>query len=301
MSARRPCGPAVLAWTLCAGLAAAAEPPAVPARTNRMSGAKELRSGVEAYRKADYEAARAAFERAAGDARVDPALVKYDLATALLQLGQVTNAAPLLREALNTTNLQVQARAQHNLGQARAGEAEALAQQQKLKEAVSAIGEAVGAYERALTLAPAEPATKKNYELARRREEELKKLLEEQKQQQPDQPPPQDQPKPDQQQPPDQPKPDPGQPDQPQDQPQDSGQPDQPKPQDQPDSSANKPEPSDVQPSEDQPGEGEPVEPGELTPEEARRLLDAMKEEEAAARERMRLFLGRPVPVDKDW
>lgn len=300
MSARRPCGPAVLAWTLCAGLAAAAEPakpPAAPA----VSGAKELRTGVEAYRRADYEAARAAFERAAGDARVDPALVKYDLATALLQLGQVTNAAPLLREALGTTNLQVQARARHNLGQARAAEAEALAQQQKLKEAVSAIGEAVGAYERALTLAPAEPATKKNYELARRREEELKKLLEEQKQQEP-----QDQQK-DQQQDQQQQSGDP------QDQQKDQAQPkdqsgdqqktaDQPPPpQDQPDSSANKPQPSDVQPSGDQPGEGEPVGAGELTPEEARRLLDAMKEEEAAARDRMRLFLGRPVPVDKDW
>ncbi len=38
-----------------------------------------------------------------------------------------------------------------------------------------------------------------------------------------------------------------------------------------------------------------------MTPDEARMLLEAMKEEEAAKREQMRLILGSPVPVERDW
>jgi hypothetical protein len=38
-----------------------------------------------------------------------------------------------------------------------------------------------------------------------------------------------------------------------------------------------------------------------MSKEEALMLLDAMKAEEAAMREKMRLNLGKQVPVDKDW
>jgi hypothetical protein len=41
--------------------------------------------------------------------------------------------------------------------------------------------------------------------------------------------------------------------------------------------------------------------PEDMSKEEAMMLLDAMKAEEAAMREKLRLRLGRPVPVDKDW
>ena len=39
----------------------------------------------------------------------------------------------------------------------------------------------------------------------------------------------------------------------------------------------------------------------EMTEQEAIMLLDALREEERAARERMRLKVGEPVPVEKDW
>ena len=38
-----------------------------------------------------------------------------------------------------------------------------------------------------------------------------------------------------------------------------------------------------------------------MTPEEAKLMLDAMKQEEQASRDRMRLVIGQPTPVDKDW
>jgi hypothetical protein len=39
----------------------------------------------------------------------------------------------------------------------------------------------------------------------------------------------------------------------------------------------------------------------EMTTEEARQLLDALKQQEQSAREQIRVIMGRPVPVEKDW
>jgi hypothetical protein len=44
-----------------------------------------------------------------------------------------------------------------------------------------------------------------------------------------------------------------------------------------------------------------PARPEELTPEDAKLLLDAAKENEQSAREQIRMIMGRPVPVEKDW
>ena len=38
-----------------------------------------------------------------------------------------------------------------------------------------------------------------------------------------------------------------------------------------------------------------------MTPEEAEMLLDTLKAQEQSQRDRLHPFLGRPVPVDKDW
>jgi len=38
-----------------------------------------------------------------------------------------------------------------------------------------------------------------------------------------------------------------------------------------------------------------------MTPEEAAMLLDAMKAQEQQQRDQLHPFLGRPVPVEKDW
>jgi hypothetical protein len=47
--------------------------------------------------------------------------------------------------------------------------------------------------------------------------------------------------------------------------------------------------------------EQEPRPPEEMTPEEARQLLDAMKQEEKNERMQLRPILGNPVEVEKDW
>ena len=38
-----------------------------------------------------------------------------------------------------------------------------------------------------------------------------------------------------------------------------------------------------------------------MTSEEAEMLLDALKAQEQSQRDRLHPFLGRPVPVEKDW
>jgi len=49
-------------------------------------------------------------------------------------------------------------------------------------------------------------------------------------------------------------------------------------------------------------GEARPRPDGEeMTEEEAARLMDAMKEREEGQRDGLRVILGRPVPVEKDW
>ena len=47
--------------------------------------------------------------------------------------------------------------------------------------------------------------------------------------------------------------------------------------------------------------QAQPRKSEEMTPEEARIMLDAMKQEEQASRDRMRLIIGQPTPVEKDW
>ena len=39
----------------------------------------------------------------------------------------------------------------------------------------------------------------------------------------------------------------------------------------------------------------------EMTPEEAKLMLDAVKQQEQANRDRLKLMFGRPVPVDRNW
>ena len=51
-------------------------------------------------------------------------------------------------------------------------------------------------------------------------------------------------------------------------------------------------------------GRGEEQQPeqfGEMTEEEANTLLDGMKDQEQRERERLKITLGVPVLVDRDW
>ncbi len=67
---------------------------------------------------------------------------------------------------------------------------------------------------------------------------------------------------------------------------------DQAKPQDQPTPAPDQPQDAAGQPE---------AQWEEMTPDEARMMLDAIKDKEQADRERMRMIMGQPIPVDKDW
>ena len=226
-----------------------------------------FREGLAAYEKKDFEKAAQQFGQAASGAttnRLDPAVPLYNAANALMQLGRHEEASQQYQEALRSPNLALQGRAYYNRGNALYKLAETPAPDAGANNnASSAIGEALRMYERALFLNPHDEDAKVNYELALR----LKEQIEQQQKQQQDQEKNQEQ----------QPKENKEQEQQPQ----------------QADQGQDK--------SPEQPANQEPTPAQQMTPEEARMLLDRMKQEEQAYRDQMRVIMGRPVPVDKDW
>lgn len=259
-----------------------------------------MKEGRSAYQAGRTEEALRKFEAAAKAAeteRLDPAPADFNQGTALLKLGQDTNAEPFLVRALRTPDLRLQGRTWYNRAHALADRSAALAGEQKLQEAQPPLEAAIGAYENAITLDPADPDAKVNYELAVRTLEELKKQIEQQRQQQQQN---QDQQKQDQDKK-DQDKKDGDQKDQNR-QDQDQDKKDQPQQQDDgKKDEPQKPEPQQADTNDTQSAQGGEPKREEMTPEEARMLLDAMKDEEEAGRDKLRLRLGQPVPVDKNW
>ena len=266
-----------------------------------------MRGGFDAFARTNFAAAATNFAAAAATApteQLDPAVARYNEGTALLAAGQPAEAARALSEALRSGDLNLQQKAHFNRGNALMALSAAQEQAQKLDEAVKQVQEAQAMYENAMTLDPRDPDVKVNYELALQREQQLQELKQQQQQQQQNQDQNQDQEKQDQEKQGQQDKSEQQKSDdqQPQDQQQQDGQqqqdPQEQKPQEQPSQpQADKPQEQDAQ----QPVEAQPARPEEMTPEEARQLLDAMKKAEEAQRENVRILIGKPVPVEKDW
>lgn len=275
-------------------LLAVAAHAADPAPRDAMKeGRKQLKDG-------DLAAAAAAFDRAAQSApqaKLDPARARYNQGLALQQdAGKDAEAEAAIEQALRTTDTALQARALYNRGHLLAERARALQQEQKLQEAQQPAGQALSSFADSLLLAPSDDDARVNFEMTRRLVEELEKQVEEQKKQQQDQP--QDQKQQDQQ-----PKKDPGesQPQKPEDGQQDQPSPPQPQDQKADGQPQDQPQPGEMNEEEQPAGEAGEEKAEDMSKEEALMLLDAMKAEEAAMREKMRLRLGKPVPVDKDW
>ena len=188
--------------------------------------------------------------------------------------------------ALRTGDLKLQQKAWFNRGDALLGRMGGLEQQGKLEDAQKAAAEAATQFEQAILLDPADADAKVNYELCLQLQQELEKKKQEQQKQDQQK---KDQDKKDQDKNKDKDKQ--GQPDQ-QKKP-DAGQ-DKDK-----DKSQQQPKP-DEQQQQQQAAQGAKKD-GEMTPEEAKQLLNAMRQEEQANREKMRLNLGQPEPVEKDW
>jgi len=283
-------------WMVLAAALAAGGAPAVAEPSPR----EAMKEGRRRLQAGDLPSAASAFDRAAQgapNAKLDPARARYNQGLALQQEeGKDAEAEAALDQALRTTDTAVQARALYNRGHLLAGRARGLQEAQKLQEAQSSAGQALSAFGDSLLLAPSDDDARVNYEMTGQLIRQIEEQIEQQKQQQQEQ-----------------------QQNQPQNQPQD--QPQQQDPQqkpDQQDSQQQKPDQAQPPAQEQQDGQPQP-QPGEMnedeTPagaegeekpedmskEEALMLLDAMKAEEAAMREKMRLNLGKQVPVDKDW
>lgn len=271
--------------------------------TQASPGNDVMQQGADAYEQERLEEAAAAFREALAlaeeDETLDPAAARLNLGTTLARGGQFEPAAAELSEALKTDDLKLQARAQYNLGHVRYREAENLVEQQDLQTANSKIDQSIGHFQDALRLDPADLQTKKNFELSHLKKKQIEALIEQQPPQ-PEQQQNEDQEEEEQQ---DQ------QEDQEQQQSQDpqdqQDQQDQQDEQDQQEPPQDDPQqPEDTPPEEQENGQEEPEPqpaPEQMTEEEAEMLLEAMKEEEQRQREKYRIQLGRPQPVDKDW
>lgn len=295
---RRPagfrCGVLLLTLAL-AGAAQAAETPGARAA---------FAAGTQAFQATNFPAAHSNFMAAAAAApaeKLDPAAAYYNAALAAYGAGDFKGAADSFARAASGADLALQARAYYNRGNAlfhqvnaqSAAPATANFSTQELATASAGIGEAIQMYESAMALDPRDLDTKANYELAVLKQQELQQLQQQQQQQQQDQQNQQDQQ--DQQ----------NRPNQAQDQPGDQQPQPQPQPEEQKDQQQEQPqaaqEQSDQNADENNQPQAAEKTSDTMTPEEAAMLLDAMKAQEQQQRDQLHPFLGRPVPVEKDW
>lgn len=240
--------------------------------------------GRERYTQQEYIQALEHFTQAAEtveENELDPAVALYNLGNTYHQLKKYEEAHRAYQEALATPDLSLQSKIYFNSGNTHMAQAEELEAAQQLEPALQSVTEAIARYQNAMRLDEKDIDPKHNYELATIRLEELKKLIEEQPKQQQDEGDENEEQEQEQEQ-------------------QESGE----QEEEEQESSSEQNQQEDQEQDENQ-GEQQPAPqqrpPEEMTPEEAMLLLQALKEEEEANREQMRIKLGRPVPVDKDW
>lgn len=264
------------------------------------------RQGEEAYAAGKFEEAARCFaeaEQAATRAGRDPAASRLNQGLALARAGQTGEAIKVLTSALEAPDLDSQARAQYALGTLLGRQADAAAGKDD-KAAVRDFEQALRRLESAMRLAPADENSKVNYELTQARLQAARERMEQQKPEQekkpddkkerkPEPPKPEDPEKSDSQDP----KPKPEQQDP---KPEPEGGDEKQKPEtDKPDPAQAPREDSAEKDGADESGERQPEE--KMTPEEARMILDALRQDEDAKRRQIRVRHGNPEPVEKDW
>ena len=266
------------------GLAVRADPPAArPA----------FEAGLEAFAASNFSAAAESFGEAAAAApaeKLDPASARYNAGLAAFAAGDLEAAAVHFNAAAAASDLGLQARAYYNRGNALFHLADSPLQAQALPggdpapaldTSESAIGQAIQMYENAIALDPDDADAKANYELAVLKQQQIQQQQQDQQQ---------DQEKKEEEEKEEgdsQPQPESG----------DSGEEqkeEEPRPQ--PDS-----QPSAGESQEESESPQPEASAEDMTSEEAEMLLDALKAQEQSQRDRLHPFLGRPVPVEKDW
>lgn len=239
-----------------------------------------MKNAFRHYAASNYEAAAQAFAEAAksaADTPLDPAVARYNEATARLALGQHETSASIAQEALRSSNLDTQYRANFNRGLALYEWARDLVATNDFDTAAAAIEEALVMYKNAILLKPRDMDSKVNYEVALQLKQEIEKLKKQYEEQKKNESLQQEQ------------KP---------------GREEQNKSSEE-EQVAEEPQQGtgDTQMNEQQPElkETSQARAEKITREEAERILDAMKQEEDRRRAELRKVHGAPIRVEKDW
>ena len=138
------------------------------------------RKAKQFYHQGKYAEAANQFGLAQEQARgssLDPAVAFYNRARALTELGNHEEAAQQYLESHHTTDLTLLKKAYHNRGNVLFRKAELIQlDQAHVDEAIRTVHEARTMYKTSITLDPGDPAPRINYELASRRLDELETL-----------------------------------------------------------------------------------------------------------------------------
>jgi Ca-activated chloride channel family protein len=141
-------------------------------------GIGDVERGNRHYRAGRYAEAAAAYQEALRDGSDSPQL-RYNLGTALLQLGRLEEAEQQLRAALAAVDPELRERAHYNLGNrflAEARRSPGAAQAEQLAAAIES-------YQQALRIAPGDTHAKWNLELALREQAEQQRRRQQQAEQ----------------------------------------------------------------------------------------------------------------------
>jgi len=122
-----------------------------------------MRKGLKAYRAGDYTNAVELLEKTVLEF---PAIGNYNLGNAHYRNGNYEAAAEVFNEALRTTDLDLQAKAYFNRGNALLARTTALTGPEQIGMAAELAFQAADLYEKAIRLNPSDPAAKQNYERA---------------------------------------------------------------------------------------------------------------------------------------
>jgi len=266
-----------------------------------------MKAGITAYETNDFASAATDFSDAAKaieeDQDLDPSMAWFNQGNALYRLNEFEEAEQAYQKAIRTSDLQLQSDCYYNRGNTLMNTIAGAEQQNQLDEGIKTVEEALSMYENSILLNAADDKAKINFELALRKKEQLKqqKQQQQQNQDQQDQDQDQDQDQQDKQQNQDQQQQDQQQKDQQEQEQQQQEQQEQ--EQEQQEQQEQQPQEGQADGEEQQQQQAQPPASEEMTEEEAEMMLDAMKADEKAQRQRMRLIMGRPEPPTngKDW
>jgi tetratricopeptide (TPR) repeat protein len=122
-----------------------------------------MRKGLKAYRRGDYTNAVQHLEKTVLEF---PDIGNYNLGNALYRAGDYEEAADAFNEALRTTDLELQAEAYFNRGNALLARTTALSGPEQIGMADELAFQALDMFEKAILLKPDDLAAKQNYERA---------------------------------------------------------------------------------------------------------------------------------------